>query len=203
MERYIFDLDGTLLKGDWDSQARFFVSELGSSLGERFKTANYELLKIYEKEYLNYDVTTLSEFYKQHGLDIPIEFIYKWQYFNGKILESEKMQDVIDLVLLLKEKQKRLSICSNWFGPSQLDRLERANLTQYFDTFVFGSLANKPHEKAYEASAKYTPFAKCVFIGDNIEYDYNVPISLGMNAYFVGGEDRELVIKKIKKGKEL
>ena len=46
-------------------------------------------------------------------------------------------------------KDKKLVILSNWFTITQIERLRKNNLLQYFDEVYGGDYTIKPHKEAF------------------------------------------------------
>ena len=72
-KRFIFDLDGTLLNGDFSKEINYFKDVLGKE-ADKFFSVYYEILIEYEKTHTKYDVNDLSNYYKNKtGINITSE----------------------------------------------------------------------------------------------------------------------------------
>ena len=60
-KRFIFDLDGTLLNGDFSKEINYFKDVLGKE-ADKFLSVYYEILIEYEKTHTKYDVNDLSNY---------------------------------------------------------------------------------------------------------------------------------------------
>ena len=86
-QKYIFDLDGTLLDGDFRKENEYFNSELTKEESEILIPRKLDLLMDYEKEFIRYDVFLLSEYLsKRTSINITPKFIQGWIDFNGNYM---------------------------------------------------------------------------------------------------------------------
>lgn len=77
MEKYIFDLDYTLLIPDWSKEDDFFKENVDSNEFEKLMEKKQKVLNEYENKFKKYDTKTLSDFYNQNGIDLSEELIEK------------------------------------------------------------------------------------------------------------------------------
>ena len=103
-------------------------------------------------------------------------------------------------------KDKKLVILSNWFTITQIERLRKNNLLQYFDEVYGGDYTIKPNREAFLRAFGTTPAANCIMIGDNYLKDVCGARNAGANALFYSPnsdliKDRQL-IKRIDEIKE-
>jgi len=201
--RYIFDLDGTLLHGNFDESDKYFEDIYGEQahiLTENM--GNY--LNRYERTYPKYDFDTLSKYLSlKSGLEISPKVVKDWAYEIGNVLDF-KEDELIEVLESLKSSKKSLAVLTNWFGISQIPRLERAGIIDYFDNIYTGDQMLKPHKAAYLRSAKGFNPKEVVFIGDNVDFDYIGPKSCGYDAILYDKEDIEHeTIQKVKRIKEV
>ena len=180
-KRIIFDLDGTLLTGDYKLENEFFINI--------FKDQAYLLidnisnyLNEYEYTHKIYTVELLSEFltYKC-SLNITDKIILEW--FNLPYeLTDKKEEGIEDLLMHIKRNNVSSAISSNWNGMSQIRRLKACGLYEYFDDIYTGDMALKPHREMYILSqGSYSP-DECLFIGDSVEKDYIGPRTCGIES---------------------
>ena len=148
--RFIFDIDGTILKPDYSKEREFFKKELSSEEGNVFIPQISDLIKKYEETYSKYSVGLLSEFLSYNsGVEISPELIYKWREvvsnYDPKIIPGAK-----DLLFYLSvNKAQSVVGLTNWFGDDQMRRLEKAGLLDYFDNFYGGDFYLKPSRESY------------------------------------------------------
>jgi len=101
--------------------------------------------------------------------------------------------DTVPTLCLLKEKGIKTAIVSNapWGCPAQLCREEvvRVNLVHLMDDIIFCTDIGwrKPAKQIFEYALnrlQETP-KHCLFVGDNPEWDFEGPRSIGMDAVLV------------------
>lgn len=185
MEIFIFDLDYTLLIPDWSKEDIFFKENL--PLEEFFKLMEIKqfALNEYEKVANKYELTTLSVFYKQYNVNLPKEVIEKWMIYNGNTIIDTLNDGTLELLDYLKKNKKRIVLLSNWFSVTQIMRLKRSNIYDYFDLIICGDQAMKPSSKSFELAIQDYPKEKCIMIGDDAIKDYQGAIEFGINAYLL------------------
>ena len=206
-ERFIFDLDGTILNGNFSKEIEYFKSVLPFDEAYRFEQKRYQLLQEYEKKFLNYDVNYLSDFLsKELDATITPQIIQGWIDINCDI-EDEIEEDVIELLEYLKGKDKSIVVLSNWFRKTQDSRLRKMLLSPYFDQVYGGDTYLKPSRKAYLQAAGSYPIQQCVMIGDNYEKDYLGAKNIGMDAIYYDkmntGKKADCKVKTLKRIKEM
>ena len=202
-KRYVFDLDGTLLTGDYSLTDQYF-KELYGDKAYPFLSDMTHILDRYEKLFPRYDYEDLSTFLTMKtGLDMSPRVIREWNQLVGEVKDvpEEYVQEVLEY---LKSQGASLAVLTNWFGESQAKRLERAGLLEYIDSVFGGDIATKPHKEAYWiAAAGYQP-RDCVFIGNNADNDYIGPRACGMDSILYDkNDDYHKSLKKIKRLDEL
>ena len=179
MQRFIFDLDGTLLDSNFSLEDKFFEERLGED-GKRFNEVKVNLLNQYEYNHKKYDVNVLSSFlsYKS-GIYISPELIEEWIDFNSNI--DDRVHDgVYDVLDYLKSKDKSMAVLTNWFSGTQVKRLKHAGLLEYFDDVYCGETFIKPYWKSYINACGNYDIKDCIMIGDNLDKDVLSPRDIGM-----------------------
>ena len=189
MQKYIFDLDGTILQADWDMEDKFFETILDKESYELFHQDEMKTVNDYEKAHDKYDIYKLSEFYKSRGMNLTPDHIRQWIEFNAYLLHDEIDEKIYELFDILKEDNKEIILLTNWFGKTQRERLRRKNLLDYFDDIVSGDMALKPNIESYDLAVQNTPKDECIMIGDNYKKDYLGAINYGINAYLLNEEN--------------
>lgn len=201
--KYIFDLDGTLLSMDYSAEKMFFESIYGENA---YLIVNRigELLDKYENGFKKYDIELLSKYLTINtGLIFYPRIIESWINIvaYGKDLLEEGVIEVLDI---LKSKDKELVVLTNWFSDTQVPRLKNAGIYDYFDDVITGEFCLKPHREAYLKAIGDSSIDECLLIGDNYNKDYMAPRKMGLDAILYDRTDRysqECV--KIKKLKEI
>lgn len=207
--RFIFDLDGTLLNGNFEKERKYFKSILSTEDYEKFIKVYLKLLMKYEDIFKNYNIHELSEFLtKESKVNITDDVIEGWIDINCDI--DDVINDgVIETLEYLKSKDKSLVVLTNWFYKTQKERLKNAGLLQYFDEIYAGDSVLKPNKESYLSACGPYAIEDCVIIGDNLQKDVYVPSIIGMDAVYYNtnnnyfqNTNKVLSIKNIKEIKE-
>lgn len=203
MERFIFDLDGTLLTNGFKKEHEFFRKILGDD-AEWFIENAFRYLDDYEHQNISYEVHKLSEHLKREsGLDITDKFVEGW--LEVGITEIDKMEEgVMETLEYLSLKGKDVIVLTNWFTKTQVARLRKSKLIDFINEVHCGDTNLKPHRSTYiSACGEYEP-SECIIIGDNIEKDYFEPQKYGLNALLYDKNDQhDKSLKKIKRIDEI
>lgn len=200
MEKFIFDIDGTLLAKDYRYEEEYFRSVLNFHDAELLLSNIGDLVSEYEHSYFKYDVEELSKFLSKK-LEIPISPLIVRNWIEaGKSCDNTIIPGVIETLEYLKAKNKKLVALSNWFYDMQVERLKRTNLFDYFDeVYCADNVALKPDILCFNVACGDIDFSKCVMIGDSLEEDIFIPKQLGMDTvYFNPKGDYENKDEKIK-----
>ena len=199
-KRYIFDLDGTLIRGHYSSINEYFRHKYGED-AEPFLTHMSEILGRYEKRYSRYTTGGLSRILTEYtGLDMTPEVIQDWDALVGEMTNTVE-PGAIETLEYLKSQGKQIVASTNWFGDSQRKRLKQCGLYPYFDVVYSGDIITKPHKEAYWTAAAGCLDKEVVFIGDNIDNDYIGPKACGLSAVLY--DPKEIHHRSIVKIKEL
>ena len=195
-KRFIFDLDGTLLNGDFSKEINYFKDVLGKE-ADKFLSVYYEILIEYEKTHTKYDVNDLSNYYKNKtGINITSEIIEGWIKINADINDI-LLSETTDMLKYLKSKNKSLVVLTNWFRYTQVTRLKNAGIIEYFDDIYTGDTVLKPYKESYmNACGQYSP-SECLMIGDTIDKDVLGPNKYGIDSIYYNPEGKEYDKKKI------
>lgn len=201
MEKFIFDLDGTLMNADFELESvklreLFFNKEDA----ERVVSSKVKVLGEYEDLFVRYDIKTLGEYFtKRTGVYISEDFIREWLRFSS-CLDDKIIDGVEDTLDYLKCKNKNLVILSNWFDQVQHERLRKNGLLDYFDNVYGGTNFLKPDRRAFMLACGDTPVSKCIMIGDNYLRDVCGARNAGLSAlYFSPNNDLIEDKEKIKR----
>ena len=180
--RYIFDLDGTLLTGNFTETDQFLMETFGEEAGRKFIHDMKGVLDRYEKKFPRYDYELLSGFLSERtGLAFTPEIVREWDYLVSEITDTEE-EHAREVLEYLKSQDKSVVVLTNWFGESQTGRLKRSGLLECIDTVYGGDIITKPHRQAYWMAAAGRRPSECLFIGDNVDNDYIGPKACGMDS---------------------
>ena len=180
-DRFIFDLDGTLLFGNYEEEKEYFLSVLKEK-GEPFLENLIMYLDKYEKMLPYYSKKVLSTFLLLNAnVYLPPEIIEGWIDVNCN-MKDEVEPTAIETLEYLKSKNKSIVVLTNWFSKTQISRLKNSNLLQYIDEVYGGDLYLKPNQESYLNASTGFDINKCIMIGDDFEKDYLGPREVGMNS---------------------
>lgn len=108
-------------------------------------------------------------------------------------------EDVLQTLPRLKEKY-RLGVVSNFLVVGGIEELlGLLDIAKYFD-FIVTSVAEghrKPFPGIYRRALELSRVSpgQVVFVGDDLENDYNAPLALGMTPFFLDRYDRHMGLK--------
>ena len=203
MERFIFDLDGTLLTNGFKKEREYFKEVFGED-GKRFFENAFKYLDDYEHQNINYDVHKLSEHLsRESGLNITDSFVEGWIEVGANEIDTME-EGVMETLEYLSLKGKDVIVLTNWFTKTQVARLRKSKLIDYINEVHCGDTNLKPHRTTYLcACGEYEP-SDCIIIGDNIEKDYYEPQKYGLNAILYDKNDKhDKSLRKIKRIDEI
>jgi len=201
IKKIIFDLDDTLILFDdkiYESVVKTFdIYKLryDEELIEAFKTT----LNSYETEYNTYDKKSLINHIKNNmGIRITIPFLNVWLYYLGQMkpFDMEYNEEVKTTLKYLKEKYE-LIVLTNFFTYSQMERLKRAKLYDYFSEIIGADIVlNKPNREAFIRAIGNNKPEECIMIGDNISSDVKGASNIGMDTILCDPYDKHKVYTK-------
>lgn len=198
MKKFIWDLDGTLLSGDFSHEISYFKEKLMGQDIETFLKNKYSYLMEYEKTFLRYDTKLLSDFLSlKSGLVIDETVVRGWNEHNKSIPDTIHT-GAEEVLAYLQSRGYENILYTNWFKDVQEARLRNANLLEYFSEIYGGELAIKPNAIGYKKIIKDVNPKEVVMIGDNIVNDVLVPRSIGITTYHYDPLEKSKDKNKIK-----
>ena len=198
IKKFIWDLDGTLLSGDFSYENIYFKEKLQGQDIECFLQNKYDYLMEYERTFFKYDFKLLSDFLSlKSGLVIDETVIRGWNEHNKSIPDTIHT-GAEEVLSYLQSKGYQNILYTNWFKDGQKERLRKANLLKYFSEIYGGELAIKPNAIGYKKIIKDVNPNEVVMIGDNIINDVLVPRSIGITSYHYDPLDKNNDKNKIK-----
>lgn len=199
MKKFIWDLDGTLLSGDfYTHELSYFEEKLIGQDIETFLKNKYSYLMEYEKTFLRYDTKLLSDFLSlKSGLVIDETVVRGWNEHNKSIPDTIHT-GAEEVLAYLQSRGYENILYTNWFKDVQEARLRNANLLEYFSEIYGGELAIKPNAIGYKKIIKDVNPKEVVMIGDNIVNDVLVPRSIGITTYHYDPLEKSKDKNKIK-----
>lgn len=202
MQKFIWDLDETLLSADFRKEDDFFKEQILDEKVDEFIKNKVKYLMEYERMFFKYDTKLLSEFLTlRSGLKIDEKIIEAWMEHNKNIPDTIH-SGAEEVLSYLQSKGYQNILYTNWFQEVQKGRLRNANLLEYFSEIYGGDFAIKPNAIGYKKIIKDVNPSETVMIGDNIINDVLVPRSIGITSYHYDPLDKNK-IKTLKKIKEM
>lgn len=196
-KRFIFDLDSTLLHGDFTKEHEYFRSVLKPVDAEKFLNDVFPLLMKYEEIFVRYEIENLSQFLSNEtGINITPNMIEGWIDVNSA-MDDLLLPETIEILEYLKSKGKSLVVLTNWFKKTQAGRLEKQNILHYFDEVYGGDTYLKPNKESFLLAAGGYPISECIMIGDNMNKDVFAPNEIGMDSIYYNPENKEYNKSKV------
>lgn len=209
IKRIIFDLDNTLIEWKeeyWDSIEKALIrSNIRYTKNDAEKIK--EAVNNYEMEYNIYKKESMLECMKKYSnLNLKIEFIDNWIEELSKCAPEKSDEEIIDTLEYLYKKYE-LVVLTNWFKVSQINRMNKVNITKYFkEIYTPEEFLNKPNKEAFLIASE-NKIDECIMVGDSLKTDVNGALNVGMKAIYINKEGKEnkdyITIKKINELKEI
>ena len=205
VKRFIWDLDGTILDGDFSKEEELFKANLSEEDFLNFNKQRWDLINAYEREYPRYNKKLLSDFLSiRSGVMISPDLIDKW--INYMINVNEVIHHgAVEVLDYLNNKGIENVIYSNWFRETQVGRLKKAGLDSYFKEIMGAEHYMKPMKEGFfEACSPYKP-RDCVMVGDNYIKDIEGAKNAGLRTIYYNPKENVNVphIKRLVKIKEM
>lgn len=191
IKRVIFDLDETLLTGDFSSEDILFKKYFTEEEFNIWKKNSSSIIREYEDTHKTYNIEACSKFFKDKlDINFSTELVRRWIEDNSNCVDtiSPNTKEILEY---LKNKGYSLGILTNWFRYTQEERLKRADILKYFDYIVYGEDGLKPTKESYLKALNGYKEDECVIIGDDIINDVLEPIKLGINAIWYNPMNKE------------
>ena len=205
LKRIIFDMDNTLIewKNEYWNSINKALDEIGYQYNEELIKKMIKVVDEYEKNANCYKKQTMLDFFNKYtNENIPIEFMDKWLYYLGKCAPKELEKQEIETLEYLNKKYE-LVILTNWFRSSQIERLKRAEIYQYFKEIFDGEEIIKPAKESFQKAMGDKNEEQCIMIGDDIDTDIKGATGVGIKAILIGKKDKEINCLKISRLDEL
>jgi len=181
LDAYFFDLDGTLIDSSKDIAvaANYALRKLGFK-----ELPEDEIVKHvgYGGEKLIKGILPVNdeEIIKQ-GIQLFREF-----YFSNPVIHTHLYDNILDILLDLKKKNKKLAVITNKYFDISKQILEKLGIFDIFDVVIGGdSVKNKkPHPQPIIKAIKTLSVKNPVMIGDS-EADVNAGKNAGIKTVLV------------------
>lgn len=189
MKAIIFDLDNTLImwKDEFILALKKVIKDMNLNYDEKLINKIDSAINESEKHFKKLTKQNLLDFInKTCNINLPMEFINKLEIEQGNLYYEDK--DVVSTIEYLSKKYD-LYVVTNWFTKTQSLRLEGMGILKYFKK-VYGADINyyKPQKCVFDCILNNYKPSECISIGDSLENDVKLPISLGMNAIWKTNE---------------
>lgn len=205
IKRFIWDLDGTLLDGDFSREEELFRANLIEEDFLKFNKQRWDLINAYEREYPRYNKKLLSDFLSiRSGVMINQDLIDKWIDYMINVNECIH-PGAVEVLDYLNSLEIENIIYSNWFTKTQVGRLKKLGLDLYFKEIIGADYHMKPSKEGFlHACGPYKPY-RCVMVGDNYDKDIVGARNAGLNTiYYSPKKDVDVPhIKRLIKIKEM
>ena len=186
IKKIIFDLDNTLLyiSAEWEQSYQKFIDKYNLSITPK---ELYSCIGTFEKNINNVIVTNkiMCEYINSRlpisltdDMFIELLDVYK----NIPLLNTDIVYNVLEYL----SQKYELIVYTNWFSKNQIDRLKTYSLDKFFSRiYGWDDLEIKPSKIGIEKIIGSNNINEYVFIGDNIEFDLEVPYNMGMATIFL------------------
>lgn len=186
IKKIIFDLDNTLLfiSAEWEQSYQKFIDKYNLSITPK---ELYSCIGTFEKNINNVVVTNkiMCEYINSRlsillteDMFIELLDVYK----NIPLLNADIVYNVLEYL----SHKYELIVYTNWFSKNQIDRLKTYSLDKFFSRiYGWDDLEIKPSKIGIEKIIGSNNIDEYVFIGDNIEFDLEVPYNIGMATIFL------------------
>ena len=205
IKRFIWDLDGTILDGDFSREEELFRANLSEEDFLKFNKQRWDLINAYEREYPRYNKKLLSDFLSiRSGVMINQDLIDKWIDYMINVNECIH-PGAVEVLDYLNSLEIENIIYSNWFTKTQVGRLKKLGLDLYFKEIIGADYHMKPSKEGFlSACGPYKP-SECVMVGDNYDKDILGARNAGLNTiYYSPKKDVDVPhIKRLIKIKEM
>lgn len=205
VKRFIWDLDGTLLDGDFSREEELFRANLSEEDFLKFNKQRWDLINAYEREYPRYNKKLLSDFLSiRSGVMINQDLIDKWIDYMINVNECIH-PGAVEVLDYLNSLEIENIIYSNLFTKTQVGRLKKLGLDSYFKGIIGADYHMKPSKEGFlYACGPYKP-SECVMVGDNYDKDILGARNAGLNTiYYSPKKDVDIPhIKRLVKIKEM
>ena len=105
-------------------------------------------------------------------------------------------EGVRDLLITLKHDGKKLGMITDGRPEGQRKKIKSLQLEQLFDYIIItdelgGEVFRKPNPKSFSVIREFfqTEYNKMVYIGDNLQKDFQAPMTLGMRSIWFHNSD--------------
>ena len=182
----IFDLDDTLIDESVFAFSAF--KEISEYLSIKFNEEPKLIYDLIVKIYKYNSKKVFNQLFEIKGYQLQEKELNRLIHIYRNHIPSDYWLDPYTerKLKLLQEKGIFLGIITDGFKVSQNTKIKQAKLPELFDKIIitdeYGKFYWKPNERAYRDMQKHldVPFSSMIYIGDNLEKDFQAPKKLGM-----------------------
>lgn len=192
-----FDLDHTLWDFDKNSALTFDIILKKNNVevdldrfSEKYQPINLKYWKLYRDEKVsksNLRYGRLKETFDALNMNVKDDVINQLSidYINNLTTYNHVFEGTIEILEYLKPKYK-LHIITNGFEEVQQIKLEKSNISHFFDTVTSSEAVGvkKPNPKVFKHALNIADTTKenSIMIGDNYEADILGALNVGIDA---------------------
>lgn len=186
VNRIIFDLDGTLIKHDFERENTLVNDYLGIDATKEFKE---QLRDMFDKNinYIQRQVVTQDKFAKVIEEIMPILKEYNKtghdvlnaiaKFNSGKLMDEAK-----EILEYLRNKKYQLVVLTNWFYDPQISIMKKLDILDYFEkVYAWDYYYPKPNYLAMLRALGGTDPKNNIIIGDDAMMDINQAAKMGIH----------------------
>ena len=183
MKALIFDVDNTLieLRSEYVLSVKKVLEDMNYNFSDDVINDIYKFADEHENHFERINKQEILDYINKNcKINLPIEFIDRLELKQGENVYDDP--DLIKVISYLSKKYDLYAV-SNWFTKTQSIRLEKMGVLKYFKK-VYGADINyyKPDKRVFDVILKDYNKEDCISIGDSLENDVKLPLSLGMDA---------------------
>ena len=183
IKRLIFDVDNTLIVGaNFKDAVEKTLKDLNIYSEENVEKF-FKGISTYESVYNNYNYNDYKKHMEEYmNVSIPNNFLDVFFYYLQDAIpeQNDKLINTIDTL----SKKYELVLLTNYFGISQINRLNNMGIGKYF-TEVYGEELIKPNDGAYIKACGSCKPEECVMIGDSLYLDVECAQKNGLKAILI------------------
>lgn len=182
IKRLIFDIDNTLIpwKKEYDKILDEVLEEIHYPRTQNLYNEINDAVTEYEKDRKKFDKKEMLDYInKSLCLNLPQNFIDLWlaklPYCIPKELEKEDYETLAYL-----HSQYELVALTNWFIESQVERMKKLHIFQFFQEAYGAEKYAKPYKESFLQAAGPRKITECAMIGDWFEMDIQAAKEAGI-----------------------
>ena len=194
IKRVIFDIDNTLIpwKVEYFNEIYNVFKELEIDCSEDDFNKIKKALSEYENIYYSFNKDNMINYINEYtGKNYPKEFMDKIIKKWSKCVPEKLPKSTIKTLEYIKNKYKMV-ILTDWFKEQQLERLQRLEISKYFEEVYSAEYTKrKPFKEAFMQAIGEDKPEECIMIGDDFQRDIEGALKAGLQAIYYNPNDTE------------